>query len=104
MSTPANEPQQPLTAAQIDAWLSATSLKHMQLYLQGIEPLYNTRRDECFLEMSALLRETIEEVRVVSASLREESTALRAHASELREHSTELGSRVAKQQQTGSEQ
>jgi predicted lipoprotein len=90
MSTPANEPQKPLTAAQIEAWLSATSFTHMQLYLQGIEPLYTARRDECFLEMSALLREAIEEVRVISAQLREESQAARLRATETVAHSVRL--------------
>jgi hypothetical protein len=83
MSTPSHEPQQPLTAAQIEAWVLSASRKHLQLYLQGIEPLYNPRRDESFMEISNLLREALEEVRVVSAQLREESQAVRFRSAEI---------------------
>jgi hypothetical protein len=40
--------------------------------------------------MSELLKEAIEEVRVISVSLREGSEELRAKASRLREHSERL--------------
>jgi hypothetical protein len=90
MSTPSDRPATPCTAGQIDDWIYATSKKRLDLHLLAAEPLYNTLREQAFMEMSNLLKEAIEEVRVVSASLRDESKALRAHAAELRERSAEI--------------
>jgi hypothetical protein len=90
MSTPSHEPQQPLTAAQLEAWVHSASRKHWQLYLQGIEPLSNPRRDEAFMAISNLLREAIEKVRVVSAQLREERQAARFQSAEILAESARL--------------
>jgi hypothetical protein len=90
MAMSSNGPQQPFTATQIQDWVSATKRKRLELHLLAAEPLYNTRREWAFMEMSHLLQEAIEEVYVISASLREESEALRARAARLREHSTEI--------------
>jgi DNA repair ATPase RecN len=45
---------------------------------------------DAFMHMSELLKEAIEEVHVISASLREGSEELRAKASRLREYSGRL--------------
>jgi hypothetical protein len=50
----------------------------------------STRRHDAFMHMSELLKEVIEEVCVISASLREGSEELRAKASRLREYSERL--------------
>jgi hypothetical protein len=55
-----------------------------------MEPLYNTRRELAIMEMSHLLQEAIEEVRVVSASLREQSQAIRDYSSAVRAYSQQL--------------
>ena len=89
MSTPTGPPKS-FTLPEIQAWIDATKRKRLDLYLLAAEPLYNSRREWAFLEMSKLLQEAIEEVRVISASLQEDSQALRSHATELRQHSTAL--------------
>ena len=42
------------------------------------------------MEMSDLLQEALEEVRVISTTLREDSQALRAHTAEVREHAAQF--------------
>jgi hypothetical protein len=90
MALPSNGPQQPCTVAQIQDWVSATKRKRLELHLLAAEPLYNTRREWAFMEMSKLLIEAIEEVRVINAELREESQQLRARLVELQEESSRL--------------
>ena len=90
MSTPVNGPSTSFTLADIQEWLATTKRKGLELHLLAAEPLYNTRREWAFMEMSTLLQEAIEEVRVMSASLQEHSTALHARATGLRERSTAL--------------
>jgi hypothetical protein len=93
MASPSNGPQQPCTVAQIQDWVSATKRKCIELHLLAAEPLYNTRREWVFMEMSKLLIEAIEEVRVINAELREESQQLCARLAELQEESTRLQER-----------
>src|SRR5262249_48359979 len=90
VSTPPNDLQQPFTLSEIQSWIDTTKRKRDDLHLLAADPLYNSRREGAFLEMSTLLAEAIEEVRVISASLQEDSTALRSHATALRQHSTAL--------------
>ena len=90
MALPSNGPQQPCTVAQIQDWVSATKRKRLELHLLAAEPLYNTRREWAFMEMSKLLIEAIEKVRAISAELREESQLLRARLAEQQEESTRL--------------
>ena len=90
MSPHSPEAHKAFTPEQVNEWMSATEKKRLELYLLAAEPLYNSFRESALIQMSELLKEAIEEVRVVSASLQEESKALRLHASELREYSTEL--------------
>ena len=90
MSTPRNGPSTSCTIPDIQEWITTTKRKRLELHLLAAEPLYNTRREWAFMEMSTLLHEAIEEVRVLSASLQEHSTALHARVTGLRERSTAL--------------
>ena len=83
-------PQKPMTADQVEEWLQAIDGKRLELTLHAMEPLYNTRRELAVMEMSHLLQETIEEVRVVSASLREQNQAIRDHSAAVRACSQHL--------------
>ena|SRR5215831_10283738 len=89
MSTPIGPPKS-FTLPEIQAWIDAAQRKRLDLYLLATEPLYNSRREWAFLEMSKLLQEAIEEVRVISAALQDNSQALRSQATALRQHSTAL--------------
>jgi CheY-like chemotaxis protein len=82
--------QQPFTLAEIQAWIDTTKQKRDDLHLLAADPLYKSRREWAFLEMSKLLAEAIEEVRIISVSLQEDSMALRSRATALRQHSTAL--------------
>ena len=90
MPPPSHGPQKPMTADQVEEWLQAINRKRLELSLHAMEPLYNTRRELAVMEISHLLQEVIEEVRVVSAALREQSQALRDHSSEVRAYSQHL--------------
>jgi hypothetical protein len=63
--------QQSLTDAA-ERWLLKTREKRLQLHMQAAQPLYFAR-DEAFREMSTLLQEAMEEVRILTAALREAS-------------------------------
>src|SRR5262245_21027314 len=90
MSTSSHGPDKPITLERVEDWINATRRKRLGLHLLATEPRNSTRRHDAFMHMSELLKEAIEEVRVISASLREESEELRAKASRLREHSERL--------------
>jgi CheY-like chemotaxis protein len=90
VSTPPHDLQQPFTLAEIQAWIDTAKQKRDDLHLLTTDPLDKSRREWAFLEMSKLLAEAIEEVRVLSVSLQEDSRALRSHATALRQHSTAL--------------
>src|SRR5437773_10622453 len=90
MSTSPTGPQQSFTIPEIQAWLDTTKRKGIELHLLAAEPLYSPQRAWAFLEMSTLLHEAIEEVRVMSASLQEHSTVLHSRVTGLRERSTAL--------------
>src|SRR5437773_968142 len=77
MSTPPyspklHSPKMPLDAAQIERWVQTATNKRLALLLCAAEPLYLARA-EAFTEMAELLKDVIEELRVVSAALRQES-------------------------------
>ena len=93
MSALTQGPQPPITAEQVDEWMSAMTRKRKDVHALLQEPLYNTRRDQAVMDLGCLLEEALEEVRVLSASLRAESQALRARAAALRERSTEIQKR-----------
>jgi len=90
VSTLRDDLQQPFTLSEIKAWIDTTKKKRDDLHVLAADPLYNSRREWAFLEMSTLLAEAIEEVRIISVSLQEDSMALRTRATELRHHSNAL--------------
>ena len=90
MSTPSHGSPPPLTPSQVEEWIATAHTKHGELHLLATEPLYSTLRDQAVLQMSKLLQEAIEKVRVMNAALREESQAVPAHVATLREHSDQL--------------
>ena len=90
MSSPSNSPQKPITAEAVQDWLHAARIKRLNLHLQATAPRNSHQRHEAFMEMSKLLEESFEEVRVISASLREGSQKVRGESADLRAHSTQL--------------
>jgi signal transduction histidine kinase len=90
ISTSSHGPQKPITREQVEDWIHTTRRKRLELHLLATEPWNSTRRHDAFMHMSELLKEAIEEVRVISASLREGSEEWRAKASRLRECSKRL--------------
>jgi signal transduction histidine kinase len=90
MSTLPNGPQKSFTAQEVDAWLLAAQEQRARLHLQAAQPWPSLARHEAFTEMSALLQEALEEVRVVSAQLREHSQATLAKVADLQERSARL--------------
>src|SRR5215831_1685944 len=90
MSTSSPGPAKPITPEQVEDWIATARRKRLERHLFATEPWNSTRRHDAFMHMSELLKEAIEEVRVISASLRGESEELRAKASKLREYSERL--------------
>jgi hypothetical protein len=73
----------PLTHAQVEQWIYTTTRKHADLHRQLLEPVHHTEREKVFLEMSRLLQDAIEEVRVISAQLQEESQAAQTRSAHI---------------------
>ena len=90
MSTPSHGSPPPLTTVQIEEWMATATTKYGELYLLATEPLSSTLRDQALFQMSQLLQEAIEKVRVVSTTLREESQTLHSNAAALRVRSAQL--------------
>jgi len=90
VSTIPHDLQQPFTLSEIQAWIATTEQKRDDLHRLRTDPLDKSRRAWAFREMSSLLAEAIEEVRVISASFHDDSQTLRTRATELRHHSTAL--------------
>ena len=91
MSTSPNGPQHYVTPEDVDAWLLAAQERRARLDQQAaLAPWHSDERQEVFVEMSALLQEAFEEVRVVSESTREWSQGVRGEAIELRTHAAQL--------------
>jgi hypothetical protein len=95
MSTHSDGPQKPVTAQELDAWLLTAKKKRLVLHVQATGPWNSLSRQEAFMEMSCLLEEAFEEVRVVSESLREGSRVVRGESADLRTHSAQLMERGA---------
>jgi hypothetical protein len=81
----------------VHTWLRATTKQYVELHALAAELLHSDLRDEVFLEVSALLQETVEKVRVLSASPQagspaagEPCTALLAQSTHLMEQCTTL--------------
>jgi hypothetical protein len=88
MLPPHHAPPESFTPGQIAAWMDSTHHKCLALHLLFAEP--STNRDLAFVRMSDLVQESLEEVRVLSATLQEGSQGLRTRARQLRERSTAL--------------
>jgi len=99
VSTPPHDLQQPFTLSEIQAWIVTTEQKRDDLHLLAADSLDKSQRKWAFLEMSTLLADAIEEVRIISVSLQEDSMALRSRATALRQHSTELIERGRRSQE-----
>lgn len=95
MSTFPHGPQKSPTVQEVDAWLLAAKERRAKLHIQAASPWDSLLRQEAFTEMSCLLDEAFEEVRLVSESLREWSQGIRGEAVDLRTHSTRLMERGA---------
>jgi len=102
MSPSHNGSQKPVTSQELDAWLLAAHEQRAALHIKAAAPSYSDERQEAFTEMSALLQQAFEKVRVVSDALREESHAVRGktialheHYAQLLEHSTAAMERLA---------
>ena len=90
MSTSSNGPQQSFTTQDVDVWLLAAAEKHAAIHLKAAHPRNEHGLHEAFTDMSVLLLEAFEEVRVVSEQLREESQAARSTSIALRDHYAQL--------------
>jgi hypothetical protein len=58
-----------LTTQEVDAWLLAAAEKRAAIHSKAAHPWKSFHRQEAFTDMSELLLEAFEEVRVVSVSL-----------------------------------
>ena len=91
MSHPSNDPPpKPITAENVQDWLHTVTRKHLDLHVLPAEPADSRQRYEAFMDLSALLQEGFEEVRVISASLREVSQMVRGESADLRAYTTQL--------------
>ena len=90
MASSPDAPKEPPSTEHVHEWLYATRRKRLALHLQAAEPLNSRRRHDAFMEMSELLQEAIEKVRVINEALREESQQLRTQLAELQEQSRQL--------------
>ena len=73
----------------------STERKRLDLHRLFAEPWSNTLRVQAFTRMSDLVIESMEEVRMLSATLQDTREALRVQVARLRERSMELGDRSA---------
>jgi hypothetical protein len=89
MSIPAQEPEQPLTAAQVDEWVRNATIKRLELHLRAAES-FSSIRAQAFWEMVELCKDAIEAVRIVSAQLRHESQAASDQSAEILTDSARL--------------
>src|SRR5215831_19855413 len=75
------DPPTPLTVEQIDQWITVTSRKRFDVHVLATEPWNSPERNAALTQMSELLQDAIEEVRIISAALREQSEVLLHRAS-----------------------
>ena len=100
MSTPFYDPLKSYTAQDVNEWLLAIQQKYAELHSKAAGLWQSDQYRAAFAEMSTLLQEACEEVRVMSGQLREESRGVRAEATDLQTHSAWLiaqGRQVAEQ-------
>jgi len=79
-----------MTVEQLEQWIIVTSRKRCDVHVLATEPWQSPARQAAFTQMSELLQDAIEEVRLISASLREGSQCIRDRSTELCEHSARL--------------
>ena len=89
MSLYAHDSLKPLTVEQIDQWITVTRRKRFDVHVLATEPWDSPERSAAWTQMSELLQDAIEEVRIISAALREQSEVLLQRAAALREHAHE---------------
>jgi len=89
MPTPSHGPQKSLTLQEVYAWLYALQCKRLELRMQAIVQTDYLVRPVAFEEMSALLDQALEEIRVVTEALRERREAAHRESMRLLELSTE---------------
>jgi len=90
MSTLFHGPPKSCTAQDVTEWLLTIVQKHTELQSKAAGLWPSDQHHAAFAEMSALLQEAVEEVRVISGQLRTESRAVRAKATDLQTHSARL--------------
>jgi len=90
MSTSPHDPDMSQIAQDIDAWMRVAQEQRAKLHLQAAGPWHGHERYEAFAEMSALVLDAFEEMRLVSESLREGSQAVRRESVDLRARSHRL--------------
>src|SRR4029450_8844488 len=95
MATHPKGSQQSLTPQDIDAWLQAATARHAALYRKAASPWPSHYLHDVVTEMSDLLQEGLEKIRVMSAQSRVESQAVRARGHALCERSAHLLARNA---------
>ena len=74
----------------VDAWVLAAQEQRAKLHIQAAGPWQSNERYEAFAQMSELLLNAFEEMRLVSEALREGSQGIRRTSADLRMHSTQL--------------
>ena len=89
MPTPSHGPQKSLTLQEVYAWLYALQCKRLELRMQALVQTDYLVRPVAFEEMSALLDQALEEIRVVTEALRERREAAHCESMRLLELSTE---------------
>jgi len=89
MPTPSHGPQKSLTLQEVYAWLYALQCKRLELRMQALVQTDYLVRPVAFEEMSALLDQALEEIRVVTEALRERREAAHRESMRLLELSTE---------------
>ena len=92
MSTPPDDPKHAINPEAIQLWADTATNKRLELLVRAAEPLYLTRAD-AFTEMAELLKDVIEELRVISAALRQESQEICGHVTDLKAQSRRVTGR-----------
>jgi hypothetical protein len=90
MSGPADGTKKSLTAQEIDAWLLAATERRAALHIKAASLSQGHPLQEVFTEISALLQDALEEVRVMSEQWREASQTARARSKVLQDLHAQL--------------
>ena len=95
MATYPNGSPPSLTPQDIDAWLQAAAERRAALHLKAVSPWPSHYLNDVLTEISDLLQEALEKVRVMNAQSRVDSQAVRAREQALCERSAHLLARNA---------